>query len=212
MRRTIALSHSALVHNLGLLAARRDPAEVALDVRADAYGHGADAVADAAREFGYRAFVTDSGSVAEEGSDAAESDVLYGVAGDARPVMTVAGEVVAVKPVPAGSAVSYGYTYRVENDGALALVGLGYADGVPRTASNRADASIGGARCRIAGRIAMDQLMLDLGEHRALEGDEVVLWGDGSAPRLPEWSSATGFPPLALTTGLGARFRREWLP
>jgi alanine racemase len=206
MRRTITLSRTALGHNLGLLAARRDPAETRLDLRADAYGHGAEVVADIAQGFGFTAFA--SGPADPAPHDGA--DVLYGVAAEARPVMTVSGEVVAVKSVSAGSGVSYGYTYRLVRGGDLALVGLGYADGVPRTASNRACAAVRGGRCRIAGRIAMDQLMLDLGGVRAVAGDDVVLWGSEIAPSLREWSEATGYPPLALTAGLGVRFHRSW--
>jgi alanine racemase len=206
MRRTITLSRTALGHNLGLLAARRDPADTRLDLRADAYGHGAEAVADVARDLGFTAFTFGPADPAPD----ADAHLLYGITADARAVMTVAGEVVAVKSVPAGSAVSYGYTYRMDHEGDLALVGLGYADGVPRTASSRAFAAVNGGRCRIAGRIAMDQLMLDLGTVRAVAGDEVVLWGSATAPTLHEWAEATGYPPLALTAGLGVRFRREW--
>lgn len=209
------MSRTALRHNLRLLAARRDPADTRLDLRGDAYGHGATEVAEVADALGFRNFVLDPRHDTTPDSAAAvsrEADILYGVASDALPVMTVAGEVVAVKKVPAGSTVSYGYTYRLEHDGALALVGLGYADGVPRTASNRASAAVSGGRCLVAGRIAMDQLVLDLDGVAAAAGDDVVLWGSGSAPRLMEWAEATGFPPLALSCGLGVRFRRQWIP
>jgi alanine racemase len=207
-RRTIALSRSALERNLGLIAAQRSPASVVIDVRADAYGHGAVDVARIASERGFVRFAEDEASAARV--DDVVTQVVYGLGFGGEPVMTVSGEVLAVKRVPPGSAVSYGYTYRVDAPGRLALVGLGYADGLPRAASNRARAAIGGQQLLVAGRIAMDQFMLDLGEADARRGDEVVVWGGGDAPRAGEWAAVSGFEPLALTAGLGARFAREW--
>ncbi|MDP9028745.1 MAG: alanine racemase, partial [Actinomycetota bacterium] len=99
-----------------------------------------------------------------------------------RPVMQLEGEVAAVRRVPAGTGVSYGYTHRTEHDTTLALVPLGYADGVPRAASNRAEVSINGRRCPVVGRIAMDQFLVDAGpssgDGSVRVGDRVVLWGD----------------------------------
>ena len=66
--------------------------------------------------------------------------------------------------VEAGAGVSYGYTHRTEAATTLGLVGLGYADGVPRLGSNRAELAIDGTRHRLVGRIAMDQLVIDLGD------------------------------------------------
>jgi len=207
-RRTIALSRWALERNLGLIAAQRSPASVVIDVRADAYGHGAVDVARIASEHGFVWFAEDEASAARV--DDVVTQVVYGTGFGGEPVMTVSGEVLAVKQVPPGSAVSYGYTYRVEAAGRLALVGLGYADGLPRAASNRAHAAVRGSRVLVVGRIAMDQVMLDLGPADAQRGDDVVVWGGGDAPRVGDWAAVSGFEPLALTAGLGARFTREW--
>jgi alanine racemase len=81
-----------------------------------------------------------------------------------RPVMQLEAAVAAVRRVPAGTGVSYGFTHRTQHDTTLALVPLGYADGVPRSASNRAEVSINGRRCPVVGRIAMDQFLVDVGE------------------------------------------------
>ncbi len=203
MRRSILLSHDALVQNLRALESHVERA-AAIDVRADAYGHGADVVSDAARAAGLRVDATGAEA------DAAATALVYGIAPGSRPVMTVQGEVVATKRLPAGSAVSYGYTYRIECDTTVALVGLGYADGIPRRASSTAHVLIGGVPRLVAGRIAMDQLMADLGDDDAAPGDPVVLWGASPAPSAGDWAAATGIPPLALATGLGARFTRRW--
>src|SRR5690606_28513030 len=110
----------------------------------------------------------------------------------------------------AGAGVSYGYTYRTGSPTTLALVGLGYADGVPRLASNRARVAIGGAPHPLVGRIAMDQVVVDLGDAAATPGDAVALFGDApGAPAAADWAGWTGRSALALTAGLAPRIRRE---
>ena len=96
-----------------------------------------------------------------------------------RPVMELAALVAAVRRVPAGTGVSYGFTHRTERDTTLALVPLGYADGVPRAASGRGRGLRSAARSiRSVGRIAMDQFLVDVGDDPVAVGDRVVLWGD----------------------------------
>ena len=93
----------------------------------------------------------------------------------------------------------------------LGLVGLGYADGIPRLGSNRAHLAIDGARYPLVGRIAMDQFVIDLGDAKAHAGAEVVVFGDPAegAPTAREWAVWTERTPLAVTAGLGHRIRRE---
>jgi alanine racemase len=133
----------------------------------------------------------------------------YGLVAGARPVLTLTGEVIAVKRVGTGAGVSYGYTYRTPAPAHLALIGLGYADGVPRPASNRASVSIAGRLHPLVGRIAMDQFVVDCGESAPEPGDEVVLFGGmPEGPSALDWGDWTGRSPLALTAGLGPRIRR----
>jgi alanine racemase len=181
-------------------------------------------VAPVARELGRRVLVSHEGDAAvarEHGLEAVVSRLApaevtdaahsYGLDGTHRPVMTLIGELLAVKRVPAGSGVSYGYTHRTSSSTQLGLVGLGYADGVPRLGSNRASLSIDGARFPLVGRIAMDQLVIDLGESVHSPGAEVVVFGDPTReePSALEWAAWTERTPLALTAGLGHRIRRE---
>ncbi len=121
-----------------------------------------------------------------------------------RPAMTLRGAVAAVRRVPAGTGVSYGYDYRTPVDTTLALVPLGYADGVPRQASGRGPVVIGGRRFTVAGRIAMDQFVVDVGDHPVSIGDEVVLFGDPTlgVPSARDWR----MPPTRSTT----RSSRAW--
>ncbi|WP_207454208.1 alanine racemase [Desertivibrio insolitus] len=129
-----------------------------------------------------------------------------------RPAMELAGRVVAVKRVAASTGVSYGYTYRTAKPSTLALVGLGYADGIPRHGSNGAPVSINGTRYAVAGRIAMDQFVVDLGDDFAEVGDRVVLFGDPATgvPSADEWADAAGTINYEIVTRLGSRIRRTY--
>jgi len=115
-----------------------------------------------------------------------------------------------VRRVPAGTGVSYGFTHRTEHDTTLALVPLGYADGVPRSASNRAEVSINGRACPVVGRIAMDQFLVDVGEGVVRVGDRVVLWGDpaNGVPSAEDWAAAAGTISYEIVTRVGPRVPR----
>ncbi|GAA1666625.1 alanine racemase [Microbacterium lacus] len=128
-----------------------------------------------------------------------------------RPAMTLRAPVVAVRRVPGGQGVSYGYDYRTERETTLALVPLGYADGVPRHASGAGPVVIGGRRFTVAGRIAMDQFVVDVGDHGVSVGDEVVLFGDPTlgVPAADEWAAAAGTINYEIVTRIGPRVARR---
>ncbi|WP_310130900.1 alanine racemase [Leifsonia shinshuensis] len=130
-----------------------------------------------------------------------------------RPAMTVRGRVAAVRRVPAGKGVSYDYTYRTSGETTLALVPLGYAEGIPRHASNRAPVSIGGRTFRVSGRVAMDQFVVDVGDLDVQVGDEVVLFGDPATgvPSADDWAEAAGTINYEIVTRLGGRLTRTFL-
>lgn len=129
-----------------------------------------------------------------------------------RPVMTLRGRIAAVRRVPAGSGVSYSYTYRTAGESTLALVPLGYADGVPRQASGAGEVSIAGRRFRVAGRVAMDQFVVDVGDAEVAVGDDVVLFGDPEAgvPSASDWATAAGTINYDIVTRIGARVTRRY--
>ncbi len=144
---------------------------------------------------------------------------LYGLAPDPsvdaaawglRPVMELATRVAAVRRVPAGTGVSYGYIHRTEAPTTLALVPLGYADGIPRSASGRASVAIGGVRYPQVGRIAMDQFLVDVGDAEVRAGDEAIVWGDPAtgAPSANDWAAAAGTINYEIVTRLGSRVQR----
>lgn len=128
--------------------------------------------------------------------------------------MTLRGRIAAVRAVPAGAGVSYDYLWRASADTTLALVPLGYADGVPRQAMNAARVAIHGVQYPVVGRIAMDQFLVDVGTAPVAVGDEVVLFGDAAtgAPTAAEWGAAAGTINYDIVTRVGARVPRRYLP
>ncbi|GAA4155686.1 alanine racemase [Gryllotalpicola daejeonensis] len=134
------------------------------------------------------------------------------VAPDFHPVLRLWAPIAATKRVGADEGVSYGYTYRTRTQATLALVTLGYADGLSRAAGNRVDASVAGARHGVAGRVAMDAFMLDLGDVTAPPlGTEVTVLGDSrhGEPTAFEHARALGTHSAEITTRLTARPRRS---
>jgi alanine racemase len=127
--------------------------------------------------------------------------------------MTLSARVAAVRTVPAGAGVSYDYLWRAAADTTLALVPLGYADGVPRQAVD-ASVAINGVRHPVVGRIAMDQFLVDVGGAPVTVGDTVVLFGDAAtgAPTAAQWGAAAGTINYDIVTRVGARVQRRYLP
>jgi alanine racemase len=117
-----------------------------------------------------------------------------------------------VREIDAGAGVSYDYTWRAEAPTRLALVPLGYADGVPRAASGRAEVQIGGRRHPVRGRIAMDQLVVDVGESAVSVGDQVVLFGDPASgcPGADDWADWAGTINYEIVTRIGPRVQRTY--
>lgn len=130
------------------------------------------------------------------------------------PAMTLVARLSLVKDVPAGHGVSYGHRYTTTQPTRLGLVPLGYADGIPRNASDVGPLAIGGARYRIAGRVCMDQVVVDLGpDSSARAGDDVVIFGTGAAgePTAQEWAVSTDTISYEIVTRLGPRVERVYV-
>ncbi len=129
------------------------------------------------------------------------------------PAMTLVARLALVKRVPAGSGVSYGHLYRTERDATVGLVPLGYADGIPFQARNAGPVLAAGRRRTIAGRVCMDQVVLDLGDDPAEAGDEVVLFGPGAhgEPTVQDWAVANATINYEIVTRLGPRVVRTYV-
>ncbi|WP_406464059.1 alanine racemase [Streptomyces sp. NBC_00111] len=131
-----------------------------------------------------------------------------------RPVMTLAASVALVKQVPPGHGISYGHHYTTSSaETTLALVPVGYADGVPRHASGRGPVLVGGAVRRVAGRVAMDQFVVDLGGDTLEAGAEAVLFGPGDRgePSAEDWARAADTIAYEIVTRIGPRVPRVHL-
>ncbi len=130
-----------------------------------------------------------------------------------RPAMTLTSTVALSKSVPAGSGVSYGHRYITDRRTRLALVPLGYADGVPRNATNTGEVLVGGHRRRISGTVCMDQFVVDVGDDEVDAGDEVLLFGPGERgePTAQDWADATGTISYEIVTRIGARVPRRYV-
>ncbi|MCW1805733.1 alanine racemase [Brachybacterium squillarum] len=146
---------------------------------------------------------------------------LYGYAPvptdlELRPAMSLTSRLALVKEVPEGQSVGYGRTHVTSRATRLGLVPIGYADGLHRTASGRAEVLVrtaeGDLRAPQVGRISMDQIVVDLGpDSAARAGDEVVLFGAG-APSAEDWARAAGTIPYEVLTSVSGRVAREVLP
>ncbi|MEW2080536.1 alanine racemase [Streptomyces sp. NPDC005283] len=132
-----------------------------------------------------------------------------------RPVMTLAASVALVKQVPAGHGVSYGHHYVTGGETILGLIPLGYADGIPRHASGRGPVLVGGEWHRVAGRVAMDQFVVDLGPDggAVAEGAEALLFGPGERgePTAEDWAQAADTIAYEIVTRIGTRVPRVYL-
>lgn len=135
-----------------------------------------------------------------------------------RPAMSVRARLALVKRVPPGQGVSYGHFYVTGQETTLGLVPLGYADGVPRHGSSGdggpgAPVLAAGRIRPVAGRVCMDQFVLDLGDAVAAAGDEVVLFGDAAAgePTAEDWAQACRTISYEIVTRFAPRLPRTYV-
>jgi len=132
------------------------------------------------------------------------------------PAMALRARLSLVKEVGPGEGVSYGHQHVTAARTRLALVPLGYGDGVPRHASGTGPVLVGGRRHPVAGRVCMDQVVLDLGDDAAARavraGDVVELFGTGAdgGPTAQDWADAAGTIGYEVVTRLGARVPRRY--
>lgn len=129
------------------------------------------------------------------------------------PVMTLRSRVIASRWVEAGVGISYDYTSRTTARSHLALIPLGYAEGIPRQASNRGPIVIGNQRYVVAGRVAMDQFIVNTGDTEVPVGTEVVIFGDPQFghPSVQDWAEAADTIGYEIVTRIGGRVQRRFV-
>ena len=225
--------------NARILIALGEPHRVVIDLRGDAYGHGATAIAAALDSEAIDAFLVSHDAAAAAIRDAGVSipairsaeqgagdlaligPELFGLdtisVPDPRrlglsPAMTLSARVLSTKKVGAGEGVSYGYVYRTAAPTTLAMVCLGYSDGIDRHACLGGRAWFAGSTHPVAGRVAMDVFMLDVGDTPVSPGDEVVVFGDEAKgyPSPLSWAANLGKTAAEVTASLGDRIVRSY--
>jgi alanine racemase len=128
-----------------------------------------------------------------------------------RPALAWRSRVTMVKRLKRGEEISYGHQYRLERASTIATVPVGYADGYPRAASSKAHVLIRGRRCRVAGNVTMDQIMVDCRDVKVEAGDEVVLIGRQGKDEVTadELAAHAGTITYEVVTRIGDRVHRE---
>jgi alanine racemase len=238
--RDAAIDLGAFRANVSILAARAVGGPLVIDMTADAYGHGlvrlarvaaesgadilsvrdegeARSIADAGIGIDVRWWNTERFSIPPAGSGIAAfgfgMELTDGAPAGVVPVMTVSAPVLSVKRVPEGHGVSYGFVYRATKETTLALVPLGYADGIPRAATGSGRMAIHGRPYPIAGRIAMDQVVLDVGDAPVAPGDRAVAFGPGleGEPTAADWARDSGSTAGEILARIGRRVPRRYI-
>jgi alanine racemase len=130
-----------------------------------------------------------------------------------RQVMTLKTFVAHVRRLPKGYPVSYGRRWIAPKDTRIAVLPIGYADGLRRDLTNKGEVLIKGTRYPMVGSITMDYTMVDVGEDPVEQGDEVVLWGDSDQGSLSliEIAAKIGTIPYELTCCVSPRVKRVYI-
>lgn len=137
-------------------------------------------------------------------------------AGELEPVLALKAQVSYVRPLDAGERPSYGRICALDNDSDIAVIPLGYADGLPRSlGSSGGEVIIRGRRRRIIGNVTMDQILVDCGStDEVVVGDEVVLLGRQGTEQITaqEWATKTGTITYEVLCAIGPRVPRVVIP
>jgi len=137
----------------------------------------------------------------------------YGLLDGFQPALALKSRIVFLKDVRAGSSIGYGRTFRAPRQLRLATLPIGYADGYSRRLSNAAEVLVRGRRCRVAGIVSMDMIVVDVTEvPQAAIGDEAVLLGPQgrdniTAQDLAQWSGTISYE---VVTAISTRVPRVW--
>lgn len=140
---------------------------------------------------------------------------LYGLGAGANEqglltAMRVSARVLITKQIEEGDGVSYGYTFRARSRTNLAMIAIGYADGLDRRAGNTASVLFHGAQRHIVGRVAMNAAVLDIGDDISEPGDEAVLFGGVGEPTVSSWAAALRVTDDEVVTVFGRSLPRSY--
>ncbi len=126
-----------------------------------------------------------------------------------KPAMELSADIALVKRVSAGASVGYGATVELATERFIALIPMGYADGIPRNFKMPIEVSIAGRRYPIIGRVSMDQVSVDLGpETNVKAGDRAIFFGGEGASSADDWARAAGTISYEILSRIGGRVPR----
>ncbi len=128
-----------------------------------------------------------------------------------KPVMVLKAPVSLVKDLPAGSSVGYNRTFTMKEDGRIAIVQAGYADGMRTEFSNKIQVWHGDTPLRVVGKISMDQFTVDVTDHSIATGDMITIWGGGENSLIEYISRETGRIPYELMVAVSSRVKRIYV-
>jgi alanine racemase len=128
------------------------------------------------------------------------------------PAMFAFADLALVKRIAAGAGVSYGHTWHADAPTTVGVVPVGYGDGIPRHAGNRAEVMVGDRRRPVRGRICMDQFVVDLDGDQPAAGERVRIFGAGQwgEPTAQDWAEACDTISYEIVTRIGGRFARRY--
>ena len=127
--------------------------------------------------------------------------------------MSLKSYVEQVRKIPVGYSVSYGRRWISKKDTAIAVISVGYADGVDRRLTNKGKALIKGKKYPIVGTVTMDYIMADIGDDPIFAGDEVIIWGNckDNSIELLELAEQINTIPYELTCRVSKRVKRIYI-
>lgn len=129
-----------------------------------------------------------------------------------KPVMQLSSKIIQLRPISKGESVSYGATWVADKDSFVAIVALGYADGLPRLLSNHGNALHKSGLLPIIGRVCMDYCFLEVAENKAAVGDEVIFFGYApEAPLANDVAEQAQTIAYELFTGIGSRVEHSYI-
>ncbi|MCQ2981516.1 MAG: alanine racemase [Treponemataceae bacterium] len=129
-----------------------------------------------------------------------------------KPVMELITHVVAIRSIPKDKSISYGRTWTASEDGDMAILPIGYGDGLPRILSNNLNVTINGTDYPVIGRICMDQCMVYLGKnHGVTVGDKVQVWGPGACNTAETLAAKSGTICYELLCNVNRRVPRIYI-
>lgn len=133
-----------------------------------------------------------------------------GTCDELHPALSLTTHVVASREVAAGTGIGYGLDHIADRRTNLALLPVGYGDGLPRAASERADVLVRGRRRPLVGRFSMDMVVVDTGDDRVPAGETVTVFGPGEhgEPTVAEWASWADTIEHEIVTRVGSRVAR----